>query len=140
MHWRAGRIILSKKLLVVVFQSANGRHCKKQGGFQSRIHQPTPARFPAPDPHPTFQHRCDRYYPGPLQRNWMWNGLDRSFADQTHMMADIHHYAWRAKHLNQTVYLNERDLYKWVATTAQGAKNQELSTICFVPWHAWPPP
>ncbi|KAG2434032.1 hypothetical protein HXX76_007760 [Chlamydomonas incerta] len=47
-----------------------------------------------------------------IQRNWMWNGLDRSFKDQTHMMADIHHYAWRAKHINQTVYLNERDFYK----------------------------
>jgi hypothetical protein len=43
----------------------------------------------------------------------MWNGLDRSFKDQTHMMLDIHHYAWRAKHLNQTVYLNERDFHKW---------------------------
>jgi hypothetical protein len=47
-----------------------------------------------------------------VQRNWMWNGLDRSFKDQTHMMADIHHYAWRAKYINQTVYLNERDYYK----------------------------
>ncbi|GLI68019.1 hypothetical protein VaNZ11_012320 [Volvox africanus] len=47
-----------------------------------------------------------------IQRNWMWNGLDCSFRDQTHMMLDIHHYAWRAKLLNQTVYLNERDYYK----------------------------
>ncbi|PNW72188.1 hypothetical protein CHLRE_16g678600v5 [Chlamydomonas reinhardtii] len=47
-----------------------------------------------------------------IQRNWMWNGLDRSFKDQTHMMVDIHHYAWRAKYINQTVYLNERDFHK----------------------------
>lgn len=47
-----------------------------------------------------------------IQRNWMWNGLDTSFRDQTHMMTDIHHYAWRALHMNQTVYLNPRDLHK----------------------------
>jgi len=28
---------------------------------------------------------------------------------QTEMMGDIHHYAWRAVHRNQTVYLNARD-------------------------------
>ena len=25
------------------------------------------------------------------------------------MMGDIHHYAWRARHRNQTVYINKRD-------------------------------
>ena len=24
-------------------------------------------------------------------------------------MGDIHHYAWRARHRNQTVYINKRD-------------------------------
>ena len=28
---------------------------------------------------------------------------------QTEMMGDIHHFAWRARHRNQTVYLNKRD-------------------------------
>ena len=28
---------------------------------------------------------------------------------QTEMMGDIHHFAWRALHRNQTVYLNKRD-------------------------------
>jgi len=47
-----------------------------------------------------------------LHRNWHWNGLDTSFRDQTATMGDIHHFAWRAQFLNQTVYLNPRDLYK----------------------------
>lgn len=49
---------------------------------------------------------CMRRVP---QRNWMWNGLDTSFRDQTIMMGDIHHYAWRAMFHNQTVYINPRD-------------------------------
>ena len=28
---------------------------------------------------------------------------------QTKAMGDIHHYAWRARHRNETVYLNEWD-------------------------------
>lgn len=28
---------------------------------------------------------------------------------QTDMMGDIHHYAWRARHRNQTVYINKKD-------------------------------
>ena len=28
---------------------------------------------------------------------------------QTEVMGDLHHYAWRAKHRNQTVYINRRD-------------------------------
>ena len=28
---------------------------------------------------------------------------------QTDIMGDIHHYAWRAKHRNQTVYIDKRD-------------------------------
>lgn len=41
--------------------------------------------------------------------------LDKSFKDQTDTLADIHHFAWRAHHLNQTVYLNPRDLVRCVA-------------------------
>lgn len=28
---------------------------------------------------------------------------------QTEMMGDIHHFAWRARHRNQTVYVHKRD-------------------------------
>ena len=37
-----------------------------------------------------------------LNRVWCWQV-------QTEMMGDIHHYAWRARHRNQTVYINRRD-------------------------------
>ena len=47
-----------------------------------------------------------------IQRNWHWNGLDTSFRDQTLMMNDIHHFAWRAQLLNETFYLEERDRIK----------------------------
>eukprot|EP00798_Chlamydomonas_sp_ICE-L_P009431 gene9431-4061_t len=47
-----------------------------------------------------------------IARNWHWNGLDTSFRDQTATMGDIHHYAWRAQKLNETVYLHKRDLFK----------------------------
>ena len=50
--------------------------------------------------------------PLPAQRNWHWNGLDTSFRDQTLMMNDIHHYAWRAQRRNETFYMYERDLIK----------------------------
>ena len=47
-----------------------------------------------------------------IQRFWSWKKLDQSFKDQTDRMGDIHHFAWRAFHANQTVYLRERDLEK----------------------------
>jgi hypothetical protein len=47
-----------------------------------------------------------------IQRFWTWKKLDRSFKDQTDVLGDVHHFAWRALHLNQTVYLNPRDLEK----------------------------
>uniref|UniRef100_A0A7S3QL56 Glycosyltransferase 61 catalytic domain-containing protein n=1 Tax=Dunaliella tertiolecta TaxID=3047 RepID=A0A7S3QL56_DUNTE len=47
-----------------------------------------------------------------IHRNWHWNGLDTSFRDQTMTMGDIHHYAWRAQYINQTVYLDPRDFHK----------------------------
>jgi protein O-GlcNAc transferase len=49
----------------------------------------------------------------PLQRYWAWNGLDTSFKEQTSLMGDIHHYAWRARGLNETVYLDPADLRKF---------------------------
>ena len=45
-----------------------------------------------------------------IQRFWTWMALDKSFKDQTDQLADVHHFAWRAHHKNQTVYLNPRDL------------------------------
>lgn len=50
-----------------------------------------------------------------IQRYWNWNGLDKSFYEQTQAMGDIHHYAWRAYHLNQTVYLADGDVRKYVS-------------------------
>ena len=37
---------------------------------------------------------------------------------QTEMMGDIHHYAWRARHRNQTVYINKRDSERFGDWTA----------------------
>lgn len=50
-------------------------------------------------------------------RQCHWYGLHRMFKPaclvrlqvQTEVMGDIHHYAWRARHRNQTVYINKRD-------------------------------
>ena len=44
-----------------------------------------------------------------IQRFWSWMALDKSFKDQTDQLADVHHFAWRAHTLEQTVYLNPRD-------------------------------
>jgi len=38
---------------------------------------------------------------------------------QTEMMGDIHHYAWRARHRNQTVYINKRDSERFGDWTSQ---------------------
>lgn len=32
---------------------------------------------------------------------------------QTDRMGDIHHYAWRARHRNQTVYITKRDAQRF---------------------------
>ncbi len=45
--------------------------------------------------------------------------MDTSFKDQTALMKDIHHYAWRAKGLNETVYLDDNDLRKFDNWTVQ---------------------
>ncbi|CAL8471513.1 g11055 [Coccomyxa elongata] len=44
-----------------------------------------------------------------IQRNWIWDNLDKSFQIQTEKMGDIHHFAWRARSRNQTIYINKRD-------------------------------
>lgn len=49
-----------------------------------------------------------------IQRFWNWNKLDKSFYEQTQAMGDIHHFAWRAYHANQTVYLADGDVRKYV--------------------------
>lgn len=38
---------------------------------------------------------------------------------QTEMMGDIHHYAWRARHRNQTMYINKRDSERFGDWTAE---------------------
>eukprot|EP00877_Chromochloris_zofingiensis_P011468 jgi/Chrzof1/6575/Cz19g01180.t1 len=52
-----------------------------------------------------------------IQRHWTWNRLDESFRDHTKQMGDIHHFAWRANHPNETVYLNPRDAVRFANWT-----------------------
>lgn len=44
-----------------------------------------------------------------IQRNWVWPNLDLSFKVQTMSLGDVHHWAWRAVHRHEAVYLNPRD-------------------------------
>ncbi|KAL3161243.1 hypothetical protein ABBQ38_009607 [Trebouxia sp. C0009 RCD-2024] len=60
-----------------------------------------------------------------IQRNWCWENLDRSFQVQTEMMGDIHHYAWRARHRNQTVYINKRDSERFGDWTSQQCATED---------------
>ncbi|KAL0050159.1 hypothetical protein WJX82_005404 [Trebouxia sp. C0006] len=60
-----------------------------------------------------------------IQRNWVWENLDRSFQIQTEMMGDIHHYAWRARHRNQTVYINKRDSERFGDWTSQQCATED---------------
>ncbi|KAK9813868.1 hypothetical protein WJX73_002532 [Symbiochloris irregularis] len=60
-----------------------------------------------------------------LQRNWVWHNLDKSFQVQTEVMGDIHHYAWRARHRNQTVYINKRDGERFGNWTHQQCASEE---------------
>ena len=45
---------------------------------------------------------------------------------QTEMMGDLHHYAWRARHRNQTVYIHQRDAERFGNWTSEQ---------CSVRWH-----
>lgn len=38
---------------------------------------------------------------------------------QTEMMGDLHHYAWRARHRNQTVYIHQRDAERFGNWTSE---------------------
>lgn len=49
------------------------------------------------------------------------------------MMGDIHHYAWRARHRNQTVYINKRDSERfgdWTAEQCAVRLDGPLVAIC----------
>lgn len=65
-----------------------------------------------------------------IQRFWSWRRLDQSFKDQTDQMGDIHHFAWRAFHENQTVYLNPRDSEKCVHLSRHGLLSSVLGVWC----------
>ena len=40
-----------------------------------------------------------------IQRHWGgWGGMDRAFRDHSVALGDVHHYAWRARGSNETVY------------------------------------
>ena len=47
---------------------------------------------------------------------------------QTEMMGDLHHYAWRARHRNQTVYIHQRDAERFGNWTSE-----QCSVRQFVP-------
>eukprot|EP00879_Flechtneria_rotunda_P027722 GHRR01029709.1.p1 GENE.GHRR01029709.1~~GHRR01029709.1.p1 ORF type:complete len:256 (+),score=63.24 GHRR01029709.1:320-1087(+) len=52
-----------------------------------------------------------------IQRHWTWNKMDQSFKDHTSQLGDIHHFAWRANHPNETVYQSERDAIRFTNWT-----------------------
>ena len=41
---------------------------------------------------------------------------------QTEVMGDIHHYAWRARFRNQTVYIDKRDGERFADWTSSSAR------------------
>ena len=47
-----------------------------------------------------------------IQRFWVWNDIDKSFKEQTERMGDIHHFAWRAMHANESTFISERDVVR----------------------------
>ena len=56
--------------------------------------------------------------------DWMWCPQI-----QTEMMGDIHHYAWRARHRNQTVYINKRDSERFGDWTAEQCAVSQLTFL-----------
>ncbi len=50
---------------------------------------------------------------------------------QTEEMGDIHHYAWRARFRNQTVYINKRDSERFGEWASQ-----QCSVSCAARCHA----
>jgi len=50
-----------------------------------------------------------------VQRHWTWNNMDQSFRDHTTQLGDLHHFAWRANHPNETVYYSDRDGARYVS-------------------------
>lgn len=51
---------------------------------------------------------------------------------QTEMMGDIHHYAWRARHRNQTMYINKRDRERFGDWTAEQCAVRQHTQPCAV--------
>ena len=52
---------------------------------------------------------------------------------QTEMMGDIHHYAWRARHRNQTVYINKRDSERfgdWTSEQCAVSQPRQPHQLC----------
>jgi len=62
-----------------------------------------------------------------IQRNWVWDNLDRSFQVQTASLGDIHHWAWRATKREHIRYVNPRDAERfggeeWANEKVRGKK------------------
>jgi hypothetical protein len=68
-----------------------------------------PISIPTLPPCPSCQHGTP-----PSQRHWSWMDIDRSFKEQTAIMGDIHHWAWRANRPNESIHIDQRDAIKWV--------------------------
>lgn len=57
---------------------------------------------------------------------------------QTEVMGDIHHYAWRARFRNQTVYINKRDSERFGDWASQQCSvSCALGSISCTFQHAW---
>lgn len=48
--------------------------------------------------------------------------IDKSFKEQTAMMGDIHHWAWRANRPNESVFINPRDAARRAPARAAAAR------------------
>lgn len=52
---------------------------------------------------------------------------------QTQMMGDLHHYAWRARHRNQTVYINKRDSERFGDWTSEQCAVSQVLRVTVPP-------
>ncbi|GMH43593.1 hypothetical protein BSKO_11515 [Bryopsis sp. KO-2023] len=58
-------------------------------------------------------------------RNWAWREIDKSFKEHTLKLGDIHHFAWRAKAWNETVFLTQDDTKRFEGWSASDCTTDE---------------
>lgn len=75
-----------------------------------------------------------------LQRNWGWQSIDRFFQSLTAQLTDLHHFAWRAQGLNETVFSGHpalgRLMGNWTAGQCQDQDCVEALTQVRTGWEA----